>query len=127
MHSGQKSVPAHAETLHCDAIPILVISGEIDSQTVDIVFDEVDKCLVTRPQAMVLELDAVTFLGSAGLRLLLHAHLGMEKVDARLAVVAAHSTVLKPLRITDLDQTLVLYPSRSDALVAVGASPTGSR
>ncbi|WP_434446743.1 STAS domain-containing protein [Lentzea sp. E54] len=85
-------------------------------------FDELDACLATRPEAMVLDLGGVTFLGSAGVRLVLHAHLGMEESHARLAVVAAHRTVLKPLHITDVDRLLDLYPSVSDALAAVGAS-----
>lgn len=54
------------------------ISGEIGMSTVDDMFDEVNTCLKARPQAAVLDLSAVTFLGSTGPRLVLHTHLGME-------------------------------------------------
>lgn len=127
MLSGRQSVHAHAETLRHDSIPILVITGEVDQETVDVMFVELDECLLTRPKAMVLDLSGVTFLGSAGLRLLLHAQLDMEERHAQLAVVAEHNAVLKPLRITDMDQLLAMYPSRVDALVAIGSGSTGRR
>ena len=121
-HHEWNSTLAHIETVRHHGVPVLAVSGEVDCCTVDEMLAEVDEHLKARPPAMVLDLTAVTFFGSAGLRLVLHASMGAKQLDSAFAVVAARSVVLKPMRVSQVDEAVLLRPDLHSALAAVSAS-----
>lgn len=61
--------------------------------------------------AVVCDLAGVTFLGAAGLDIFVAAHRGALARDVRLLLVAAHRTVVRPIRLTALDRYLTLTVS----------------
>lgn len=99
---------------------IVDVDGEIDGLTaprlrdaIAAAFDRFDG----RP--LIVDLSAVRFLGSAGLRMLFDS--AAEAVDKRgqqpLRIVVDHTRpVIRPIEIVGLDNVLALYESVSDAL-----------
>ncbi|MBW4721246.1 STAS domain-containing protein [Saccharothrix obliqua] len=95
---------------------VVSVAGEVDQDTAP----RVRAALRGRAAALVLDLSAVTFFGSAGIRVLLDAH----REVAAFAVVAANRPVLRPLEATGLDCHLPLCPSPAAALDRVRRTGT---
>jgi anti-sigma B factor antagonist len=94
---------------------VLAVSGEVDMLTAPQVKAAVVSVLAGSPPVMVIDLLAVSFLGSAGLAVLVEAAQTAGE-RTRLRVVAAGSATLRPLQATGLDQSLTVYSTRDDAL-----------
>lgn len=74
---------------------------------------------LTAPARLVLDLDGVEFLGSAGLSVL--AELAEEAAGSRLewAIVASTRVVLRPLEATGLSEQVPVHPDVESAILAV--------
>ena len=99
---------------------VLEVEGEVDGLTAPrlraAIADAFER-LETRP--LVVNLSAVRFLGSAGLRMLFDS--AAEAVHQRgsepLRIVVDHTRpVIRPIQIVGLDKVLALYTSVGDAL-----------
>ncbi|QUQ66689.1 STAS domain-containing protein [Kutzneria sp. CA-103260] len=95
------------------------VSGELDMLTAPrlraVVTAELAGCAV-----LVIDLSGVSFLGSAGLAVLVEAAHEAERQQVELRVVATGRTVRRPLEITGLNEVLTTFPSRDDAVGAPG-------
>lgn len=96
---------------------LLIVVGEVDLTTHAVLVNEITRGLDTRPEALVLDLNAVTFLGSVGLAALIDAH-RRGAPDTAVRIVAAGRAPLRALRMTGLDQLLSIYPTVERALAA---------
>jgi anti-sigma B factor antagonist len=72
------------------------------------------------PTVVVLDLTGVTFLGSAGLTILIEAVEFAGATGRPLRVVAATPRVLRPMQIAGLHSVFEFYPSVHDALAGAG-------
>ncbi|HEY1570311.1 MAG TPA: STAS domain-containing protein [Pseudonocardiaceae bacterium] len=98
---------------------VLALGGDIDMATSPQVAAGVHHCLADRPAVLVVDLTAVTFLGSAGLAALVQAHdAAGEQVSVR--VVAANRVVWHPIELTGLGKKLAVYGSLEQALAGSG-------
>lgn len=97
---------------------MLVVSGDIDMNTAPTLEAGVADVLAENPAALIVELSAVDFMGSVGLRILVEAQ---ERIGApaRFAVVANGPATRRPIQLTGLDETLTLYPTLDEAVLAV--------
>lgn len=99
---------------------IVLVKGEVDSSTVEKLATELTAALdvaATHPSRLVIiDLQAVNFLGSAGLNALLDCHDAGNAAGTAVRVVADHPQVLQPIRVTELDRIFDLYPTLCDAL-----------
>ena len=100
-------------------VVVATVSGEVDMLTAPslraVVTAELADCAV-----LVIDLSGVSFLGSAGLAVLVEAAQQAERRQAALRVVATGRTVRRPLEITGLDEVLTTFPTRDDAVGAPG-------
>jgi anti-sigma B factor antagonist len=94
---------------------IVTVAGEIDVRTAPEVTAATQRALAERPATIVVDLSEVTFLGSAGLSVLLAAH-RRAAPHSRVHIVATKRTVLRPIQLTGLEQELALFSSLEDAL-----------
>ncbi|WP_312871851.1 STAS domain-containing protein [Amycolatopsis acididurans] len=112
---GGQTVSVTVEKHGRDAV--VVVSGDIDMVTAP----EFEKALIAavreQPEALVVDMTGVAFLGSAGLTALVAARQQAGEVTA-LRVVAKSSATARPLQLTGLDQEIPLYPTREEALGA---------
>lgn len=99
--------PPVAALLHVDAVEQgrsvrLIVTGEVDSSSAPLLGQALDGALDGRPEQLVVDLCAVTFLDSAGLSTLAVAHRRAREQQVTLRVLASASAVVRPLQITGL-------------------------
>jgi anti-sigma B factor antagonist len=104
--------------VHRDEIAVLSVGGEIDTANAAALETAIGAVLTDSPAMLIIDLSAVEFLGSTGLRVLATTN---EKVGSsiRLAVVASGPVTRRPIELTDLDQVLSLYPTLDDAVTSL--------
>ncbi|WNG89237.1 anti-sigma factor antagonist [Mycobacterium sp. ITM-2016-00317] len=105
-----------------DGAVIVHVGGEIDTGTVQRLTAALQAATadaLARPsRVLVVELNDVTYFGSAGLNALLDS---VEAGDGRgvaVRVVAANAEVIRPIEVTKLDEVLRPYPTVTDALTS---------
>lgn len=94
---------------------ILSVTGELDMATAPLLRESVLMALENDPGTLVLDLTAVTFLGSAGMSQLLEAE-GLGGGRTVVRVVASGRECLRPIRLTSLDAVLPVHPTVAEAL-----------
>lgn len=96
--------------------------GDVDSSTVDVLAEQLTAALqqaATHPaRLLIVDLQPVTFFGSAGLNALLDCHECGRATGTSVRLVADHAEVMQPLEVTELDRILDVYPTVTDALRA---------
>lgn len=108
------------EVAHRDGICVVTVGGEIDLNTATALESVIDEALADDPDALIIELSAVEFMASAGLKVLVATH---EKVggSGRFAVVSNGPATSRPIVLTGLDKVLSVHQTLDDALTAVGS------
>ena len=94
---------------------VLTVAGDIDLSTTDELEVAIDVVLNHRPPAFIIDLSAVKFLASVGLRLLFTTNERAE-IPGRFAVVADSPATRKPIQLTDLDTIFALFSMLDDAV-----------
>lgn len=89
-----------------DSVVRITAVGEVDSSSAPLLRSELESALVGDPRELVVDLDGVTFLDSAGLSVLAGAHRTAAARDVRLRVLASGRAVIRPLQITGLWELL---------------------
>jgi anti-anti-sigma factor len=94
--------------------------GEVDSSTVGDLTSQLDAALQqagTHPsRLLIVDLQAVTYFGSAGLNAVLDCHRQGLESGISVRLVAENGLVVRPIEVTNLDSVLELYPTLPDAL-----------
>lgn len=102
-----------------DAV-VVAAKGEIDSSTAADFNSRLGAALQqARTQAgrlLIIDLQAVTYFGSAGLNAVLDCHRQGLQAETSVRLVADSGLVVRPIQVTNLDSVLELYPTLSDAL-----------
>jgi anti-anti-sigma factor len=93
---------------------VLEAAGEIDLATAP----ELQQRLIASVTAgdTVLDIVAVGFIDSTGLRVLISAHEAAESAGRRFVLLVAEGPVTKLLRITGVDEQLKVFTALDDAL-----------
>lgn len=101
-----------------DDITLLIVGEVVDLATAPALEEAIDELLAEEPKALIVDLSAVTFLASVGLRLLASTH---ERVSAsgQFAVVASGPATSRPIQLTRLDEVFAMYPTLDEALTGV--------
>lgn len=103
-----------------DAAVVVSAGGHIDSTTVDAFQSSLHAALdvaAAHPAGkLVIELESLTYFGSAGLNAVLACHERGEACGVSVRVAAVNPMVVRPLQITRLDSVLRPYPSVDDAI-----------
>ncbi|WP_375483144.1 STAS domain-containing protein [uncultured Mycobacterium sp.] len=101
-----------------DGVVVLSVGGEVDLVTIPALEDAIGGVVADNPAALVIDLTAVDFLASAGLRLLAATKEQVGK-SAPFAVVARGPATRRPIQLTGLDEAFPLYQTLEDALTDV--------
>ncbi|BAX94793.1 STAS domain-containing protein [Mycobacterium shigaense] len=100
-----------------DGVSVVSVSGEIDLVTAPALEQAIGAVVAEGPTALVIDLSAVEFLGSVGLKILAATYEKLGTAD--FGVVARGPATRRPIHLTGLDKTFPLYPTLDDALTAV--------
>jgi anti-anti-sigma factor len=103
--------------------------GEVDSSTASEFTARLTAALqeaaTQASRLLIIDLQALTYFGSAGLNAVLDCHRQGLKAGTSVRLVADNGLVVRPIQVTNLDSVLKLYPTLSEALE--GSDPkTGS-
>ncbi|AHH99734.1 STAS domain-containing protein [Kutzneria viridogrisea] len=98
-------------------VAVISIGGEVDMLTAPELREAVDRA-IDSCRALVLDLNAVTFLGSAGLAVLVETSHEANRRGVPLRLVASSRTVCRPLEVTGLTEVLSTYGSLDEAVAA---------
>lgn len=108
---------------HVDGVMLLRLAGELDMVTVPELQSGLNAVIARNPGPVIVDLAAVQFLSSTGLRLLIALHADLTAQDRSLRVVVGEGRFIpRVLQITGLDQVLNLDPDLSTALSTTRAS-----
>jgi len=97
-----------------DGVVTVSAAGEVDTFTAAGLRSVLDAELVRQPQALVLDLSGVRFLGSAGLAVLVEAQRWADAHDVALRLIANTRAVTRPLEVTGLIDLFTLGASRTE-------------
>jgi anti-anti-sigma factor len=96
------------------------VKGEIDSCTAGELRSQLESALQQagghESRLLVVDLQGVTYFGSAGLNAVLDCHKQGLRAGTSVRLVADNDLVVRPIEVTNLDSLLDLYPSLPDAL-----------
>ena len=96
-----------------DAATLVVLRGDLDLATAP----ELRECLVgviEEGARIVIDLESVTFLDSAGLGILVGGLKRARTYGGELELVCSSSAVLKPIEITGLDRVFTIHRGRPE-------------
>lgn len=85
----------------------LVLSGRLDTNTAPELEHQL-RALLPETSVLVLDLDALDYISSAGLRVLLVAQKEMNKKKGQLTLMHVHETVLEVLEVTGFTDILTI-------------------
>ena len=113
MHGDELSVPMLRTS--CEESRTAVrfsVAGEIDIATAGRLDDGLRKAigLASADRPLTVDLHDVTFLGAAGLRVLVAAQAACDGRRIRMLVAADHAAVLRPITVSGLAESLTLVP-----------------
>ena len=91
---------------------VVQAGGELDMLTAPRLSAQLDQAeaIVVPPAPVVLDLTGITFLGSAGLAVLLRHHERCAELGSTLRIRAGGRAVIRPLAMTALDRVLNVVP-----------------
>ena len=106
---------------------VLQAKGEIDSSTAGELISQLDAALqqagAQASRLLIIDLQAVTYFGSAGLNAILDCHRKGQQAGTAVRLAADNGLVVRPIEVTNLDSVLDLYPSLPDALQGRDTEP----
>lgn len=86
-----------------DGRAVLTLTGELDPHTAPTLQEALDRTLATEPTSLLLDLTALKFIDSSGLRVLIDAHRRLSENERELVVRNPSSTAQRLFEITKLD------------------------
>lgn len=122
MSDRDRASTARVEISDRDQVVVAVVNGELDMLGVDSVGTVLLKQVSTSPQGLIVDL-AVTFIGSAGLSMLLEMYGQAQREGIGFAIVVTDRAALRALEISGMDQVLPLAKSVDDAVDTIRQAP----
>jgi anti-sigma B factor antagonist len=109
--------PITTSVVYRDSAAVVSVGGEIDLSTAPAFEEAITEALEHSPSVLAIELSAVTFMASVGLRILAATNERVGEIT-RIAIVADNAAASRPIQLTGLDSVVPLYPSLDAALTA---------
>jgi anti-sigma B factor antagonist len=118
--------PISTAVEHRDGVTVLAVGGDIDMVGASILESAIVAALAEDPAGLVIDLSEVSYLASAGVRILVEIG---EALGESVAFAAAtqDSITAKIIRILSLDEVLVLHETLDEAVTAAQTRPRARR
>ena len=100
----------------------LVIGAQdrLDLANAQIFYDELDAAIESSVRAVVIDMAGLTYISSAGLRVILQTLRRLQRQDARLALCSLSNEVQNVFDTSGFAQLVEIRSSRAEAIAAVG-------
>ena len=117
MHQPNGKASSASRSIPADGAQRIALSGELDIATVDQLSARIDRLSAAAGERLVIDLSAVSFMDSSGLRVLIAANRDAAAGGYELVVVTGDSPAKRVLELTRMDEHMqVVAPSRSAEL-----------
>ncbi|MCK9204610.1 MAG: STAS domain-containing protein [Bacteroidales bacterium] len=106
---------------------VLEIQGRIDGLTAADLKRSFDQHTAAGRQKLILDFSGVTFMSSAGLRVIIHIHKSLKPIGGELVLIAVPVQVREVFRVSGMDPFLTIFPDFQPLMEKVGtlkADPT---
>jgi anti-sigma B factor antagonist len=101
---------------------LVAVSGELHVSTAPAFARGLEDAIARGATDVVLDLDAVEFIDSTGLTVLLNGLRSVTRRQGHMALVVSNPTVLRLFEVTGLDATFDIRRTREEALSSVRAA-----
>ena len=101
-----------------DAPNVLPLEGEIDLHVSPRVAAAVGAMIEQKPQRLVIDMSAVTYIDSSGLAVLIEGMQNVEAYGGKFFLAGLQDNVRSILEIARLDQVFIIFPHVDAALAA---------
>ena len=95
---------------------VVELAGEVDATNSDELYDVLESVVLQRPRLLVVDLSALTFMDSTGLRMLLRSSRELDQQGGVLALASPQVSVARVLQLTRADQLIPVYGTVADAI-----------
>ena len=106
------------ETDNTREISVMKVRGRVDSETAPELDDALEKLLQQNRNKIVLDLQGVDYLSSAGLRAIVKAYQAAKKSGGDLRLASVPTPVEMILRTVGMMQMLQMYPTEQEAMAS---------
>ena len=93
----------------------MALAGELDIADVPRLEQELDAAVAESEGAFLVDLTALEFLDSSGIRLLLRARARLGREDRTFALICPHGPVRRAIELTGVSDLFTIYKTRDDA------------
>ena len=101
-------------------VNLLALSGRLAVETEAQVRPVIMQAIKQSPHGLILDLKAVNFVSSAGLRLLLEVYKNAASSGTKIAMIHPQPETYKLLKLASLDVTFSVHESEEEAIKAIG-------
>ena len=98
---------------------VVAFEGDADLNSIDPLRSALREAVTAHDGGVVVDLRDATFIDSCGISALLNTLRRLTRQGRRMALVADHAAIVRPLELTNLIETLNVRTSLSDALDCV--------
>ena len=98
------------------AYAVVVLSGEVDATNSEELYNVLESVVLQRPRLFIVDMSALSFMDSTGLRMLLRSSRELDRHGGVLALAAPQVSVARVLQLTRADQLIPVYDSVADAI-----------
>ena len=96
-------------------------SGRIDSSNSREFHSNLEAVVAADDPALVLNFEDVSYISSAGMRVILITAKSLQKTGVRFALCSMNDSIREVFKISGFDKIIPIHQSQSDALTAVSA------
>ncbi len=104
---------------------VISVSGEIDVYTAPSLRERLNELVGSGYYDLIVDMEAVEFLDSTGLGVLVGGLKRVRSHDGSLRLVCAQEKILKVFRITGLTKVFPIHATLGEALADTGPAPDG--
>ncbi|GAB7044719.1 MULTISPECIES: STAS domain-containing protein [Catenuloplanes] len=95
------------DTTVTEGLATVVLEGEADSRSAPSLYETIRRISATPVTRLVLDVERLTYLSSAGLRCLVYAHQQLGR-SVRIVITNASAEVAETIRLTGFDHSVTL-------------------
>ncbi|WP_292988393.1 STAS domain-containing protein [Mycobacterium sp.] len=95
---------------------VLSVSGAVDGVTAPSLATHLDIAMTDQPRLLVVDLEAVEFMSTSGINLLVELQRLVAPTGTTLRIAADGPATSRPMRLLSIDRLIDLYASTDEAL-----------
>ena len=98
---------------------IIEAAERVDSTNAQRFLEDLDAAIEPTDQVVILDMEKLTYISSAGLRVVLQTAKTLQRQNSGFALCALSGTVREVFEISGFDQVISIHPSQEEAIAAL--------